>query len=175
MSDSSETQLKKSLWNYAVLDILLVAVFALVLLYIKTGTARIAPGLTYDSLKAITLEMSPHEVAAILGSPLDVSTNSVAKTQLLQLPSGNKLETYAPGRLTTYTYAKSRWGSALLPQPALWIHFIDNEVSEVYLKEYWLGDDGVAYSLTPVHVYEHPHLREGRFRGIKPATPKTSQ
>lgn len=129
-------------------------------LYTMTGKALIAPRLTYNSLKKVALGMSPQEVVAVLGAPIDIAFNDFAESYLIQLPSGTKEETYAPGRIMIYTYAQPRWGNVVRSQPALWIRFLDGKVSEVYAKEYCMYNDAVMFVVSPDNNYENPHVRE---------------
>lgn len=129
-------------------------------LYTMTGKALIAPRLTYNSLKKVALGMSPQEVVTVLGAPIDIASNDFAESYLIQLPSGTKEETYAPGRIMIYTYAQPRWGNVVRSQPALWIRFLDGKVSEVYAKEYCMYNDAVMFVVSPDNNYENPHVRE---------------
>jgi hypothetical protein len=131
-----------------------------IVLYVMTGKALIAPGLTYAGLRKVALGMSTQDVVAAAGAPVGIASNSFAETYLLQLPSGKKEETYAPGRIMTYTYAQPRWGKVIRSQPALWIRFLDGKVSEVYAKEYWMGNDAVMLVVSAGNCYENPHVRE---------------
>lgn len=138
----------------------LAALLIVFVLYAMTGKALIAPCLTYTSLKRVALGMSPQEVVAAVGAPVCIASNSFAESYLIQLPSEKKVETYAPGRIMTYTYAQPRWGKVVRSQPALWIRFLDGKVSEVYAKEYWMGNDAAMFVVSPGNYYENPHVRE---------------
>ena len=147
--------------RHAILASSFLGVFQIcIALYAMTGHVRIAPGVSYANLKKVTLGMSSQELISVLGPPLVVSSNTIAETYLVQLSSGHQETRYAPGRIVTLTYVQPRWGKVFVSQPALWIRFLDGKVSEVYAKEYWMGNDAVMLVLSQETAYENPHARE---------------